>query len=113
MPKTLTITDDKVKEAAAKCGDAAKVLKTLFPEVFNKPILLSHGMKFHEPSYGFSLRTPDGLFLMETNVNGPNKNESILLARDGITWRIEDQKIDSISSVWHSSVWQVLIPTRK
>ena len=34
MPKTLTITDEKVKEAAGKCGTAKEVLKVLFPEAF-------------------------------------------------------------------------------
>lgn len=34
MSKTLTITDDKVKEAASKCPTAKETLKILFPEVF-------------------------------------------------------------------------------
>lgn len=32
----LKITDDKVREAAASCPDAKKVLKKLFPEVFSE-----------------------------------------------------------------------------
>ena len=32
--KTLTVTDDRVREAARNCGDARNVLKTLFPEAF-------------------------------------------------------------------------------
>lgn len=39
MPKNLTITDDKVREAAEQCPDAAKVLKTMFPDAFPpKPV---------------------------------------------------------------------------
>ena len=33
--RTLTITDEKVKEAAGKCPTAKIVLETLFPEAFN------------------------------------------------------------------------------
>lgn len=32
----LKITSERVLEAASKCGDAARVLKTLFPDVFNE-----------------------------------------------------------------------------
>jgi hypothetical protein len=35
----LTVTVERVREAASKCGDAAVVLKTLFPEAF-KPKLV-------------------------------------------------------------------------
>ena len=34
--KTLTITDERVKQAAAECSTAARTLKTLFPEVFEE-----------------------------------------------------------------------------
>lgn len=34
MAKTLTITDERVKEAAAHCPDAKRVLEKLFPDTF-------------------------------------------------------------------------------
>ena len=34
MAKTLTITDERVKEAAASCPDAKRVLEKMFPDVF-------------------------------------------------------------------------------
>ena len=45
----LKVTKERVVAAAAKCGDAARVLKELFPEAFVKPLptvgarLTSHG----------------------------------------------------------------------
>jgi hypothetical protein len=38
MPKELKVTDEKVKEAAASCPDARRVLQKLFPEVFVEPV---------------------------------------------------------------------------
>lgn len=35
--KTLTVTDEAVKNAAAQCPDARRVLQTMFPEVFANP----------------------------------------------------------------------------
>lgn len=38
--KILTITEDKVLEAAAKCSEAEKILKIIFPDVFKSKIVL-------------------------------------------------------------------------
>ena len=38
MSKIVQTTDDKVKQTAASCPDAKRVLSTLFPDVFVDPI---------------------------------------------------------------------------
>jgi hypothetical protein len=39
----LKVTKERVVAAAAKCGDAARVLKELFPEAFPSPLVLGDG----------------------------------------------------------------------
>lgn len=64
----LTITKDKVLEAASKCDTAKQTLKILFPEVFEEEVTYSIGQRFENTESGMqfilALVDPDTVSLI-------------------------------------------------
>jgi hypothetical protein len=108
MSEQLTITKEKVLEAAAKCSTAKEVLKTIFPEVFveDKSINLSPINK----GWGKSLFTWEQIEKM--NVGGP-----FICVRNDKEYALKAFALTSGSYNWElkydSQKCLCLIPTRK
>jgi hypothetical protein len=92
----LEITKEKVLEAASKCSEAKEILKTLFPEVFEKEIKLTCDREvMNKLSY-----------FKETAI--------IDVACDLWVARISDGKIELATNFWDFKIeGGYLIPTKK
>jgi len=54
MGKTYEVTQERVLEAAEECGTAKEVLKTMFPEAFEKELpIKAYGVYHFEDVYSF------------------------------------------------------------
>lgn len=96
----LTITKEKVIEAASKCSQAKEILKTLFPEVFKKSneVDLTE-LSFHEINIGRDLRDTAWIRLKQVPVLTVNfTNPTRFTLSDSFKWEIDGH---------------FLIPTRK
>lgn len=100
---SLTITTQRVLDAAKQCPDAERVLKTLFPEVFKKDLRVDCSrLSLTGPPDGIqSLRLSTGWLLLETlGSAAPSRDLSGhgLFLSSAFNWTLKGQ---------------VLIPTKK
>lgn len=98
----LTITKEKVIEAASKCSQAKEILKTLFPEVFeeDKYFDLRTGTEEGERVY-----VKDGLRIDVCNLASDEYKNKAFLLRGAARWELVP------TGIVHNSY--LLIPTRK
>lgn len=84
--KELTITADKIVEAANKYPRSADILKTMFPDAFKKDILdCSRGNKFKHPLNGSIVTIIDvSLLLVKYNAYNDGNNSWALLRQDSV-----------------------------
>ena len=95
MSKIVQTTDDKVKQTAASCPDAKRVLSTLFPNVFVDPIYDDQGrVKFTDDSGKIGL--PNGHYIESRRSGGsgylstkPNLSGVSLYLHNQFDWAIE------------------------
>lgn len=85
----LKITKDRVLEAAEKCSDAKRILKTLFPEVFVEDSSMKAG-RFHGLAIFGSCLASDNKAMIEIRGTGEHVNKAYWL-NSGFDWRIEQQ----------------------
>lgn len=85
----LKITKERVLEAADKCGDAKRILKTLFPEAFVTDGIMRNG-RFHGFAIFGSSTSSDNKAVIEIRGTGDHTNKAFWL-NSAFDWKIENQ----------------------
>jgi hypothetical protein len=82
----LKIDSDRVKKAAAECPDAARVLKTLFPDVF----VVDDGIvEPLVPSLMIDYKNQSSAIQVRNSTNKKYHNRTLYLTKN-LNWKIED-----------------------
>jgi hypothetical protein len=95
MSEQLTITKEKVLEAAAKCSTAKEVLKTIFPEVFVETYKYSDFHSLSETSFLSIISTKLGLSSGAIQVEASSNEEKynyhgFFLSKISLDWTLYD-----------------------
>jgi len=95
----LTISKEKVREAAEKCPTAKEVLQTLFPQVFQGDVNIP---KYLKEGTLQSIYDSDGNFIAETRTEGEYASRGIYLS--GLyDWKFVQENLATLT----------LVPTKK
>lgn len=85
----LKITKERVLEAAGKCTDAKRILRTLFPEAFVTENIMKDG-RFHGVAIFGSSTSSDNKAMIEIRGTGDYVNRAFWL-NSQFDWKIEQQ----------------------
>ena len=106
----LKITEERVREAAESCPDVERVMKQLFPEVFEnksrvKVRIAGHSLSMHnpdtQPGHSLSMHNPDTQ-LGAVRANGPLADQCFWLS-ENFHWELSRDDVGSL----------ILMPTKK